>query len=101
MFFFRAISCVSWAKNNQEAKMSYTGKFIKIDLTTGKHQVGETDKSLLKKYHAKKEELEFAEDNMEEHWIEEDLEKYRVEIKACVAKIRALESAEEAQSASV
>ncbi len=49
---------------------------------------------LLKRYHSKKEELEFAEDNMEEHWIEEELEKYRVEIKACVAKARELESAE-------
>ena len=58
-------------------------------------------RKLLKLYHAKKEELEFAEDNMEEHWIEEELEKYRVGIKACVAKVKELESAEEAQSAPV
>ena len=30
--------------------MSYTGKFIQIDLTSKQHQIGESDKSLLKKY---------------------------------------------------
>ncbi len=30
--------------------MSYTGKFIQIDLTSKKHQIGESDKSLLEKY---------------------------------------------------
>ncbi|MEA3417876.1 MAG: hypothetical protein U9Q90_00645 [Campylobacterota bacterium] len=52
-------------------------------------------RKLLKRYHTKKEELEFAEDNMEEHWIEEELEKYRIEIRACVARIKELESAEQ------
>jgi len=66
-----------------------------------KEEVETYKKSLLKKYHAKKEEMEYAEDNMEEHWIEEELEKYRVEIKACVAKIKELESAEEAPSISI
>jgi|GEM_PF-3116505 len=56
---------------------------------------------LLKKYHAKKEEIEYAEDDMEEAWVEEELEKYRVEIKACVARIKELESAEDAPSTSV
>lgn len=46
---------------------------------------------LLEAYHAKKEDLEFAEDDMEEAWIEEELEKYRKEIKACLARIRELE----------
>ena len=49
---------------------------------------------LLKAYHAKKEDLEFAEDDMEEGWIEEELEKYRKEIKACVAKIKEMEGQE-------
>ncbi|MEA3456030.1 MAG: hypothetical protein U9R26_05955 [Campylobacterota bacterium] len=57
-------------------------------------------RKLLKLYHAKKEELEFAEDNMEEHWIEEDMEKYKVKIKACVTKIRELESVESTASTS-
>ena len=30
--------------------MSYTGKFIHIDLTKGTHKIGDTDKSLLEKY---------------------------------------------------
>ena len=30
--------------------MSYTGKFIQIDLTSKKHQIGESDKLLLEKY---------------------------------------------------
>ena len=30
--------------------MSYTGKWIHIDLSTGKHEIGETEKSLLEKY---------------------------------------------------
>ena len=30
--------------------MSYTGKWIHIDLSTGKHEIGETDKKLLEKY---------------------------------------------------
>ncbi len=30
--------------------MSYTGKWIQIDLSTGKYETGETDKSLLEKY---------------------------------------------------
>ncbi len=30
--------------------MSYTGKWIHIDLYTGKHEIGETDKKLLEKY---------------------------------------------------
>jgi len=30
--------------------MSYTGKFIQIDLTSKQHQIGESDKSLLEKY---------------------------------------------------
>ena len=30
--------------------MSYTGKFIQIDLTSKKHQIGESDKFLLEKY---------------------------------------------------
>ena len=59
-----------------------------------KEEIEEYRQKLLKLYHSKKDELEYAEDNMEEHWIEEELEKYRVEIKACVVKIRELESAE-------
>ncbi len=66
-----------------------------------KEEIELNRRKLLKLYHAKKEELEFAEDNMEEHWVEEELEKYRVEIKACVARIKELESAEEAPSISI
>ncbi len=66
-----------------------------------KEEVGDYRKTLLKKYHAKKEDMEYAENDMEEHWVEEELEKYRVEIKACVAKIKELESAEDAPSTSI
>ena len=59
-----------------------------------KEEIETYKQELLKRYHAKKEELDFAEDDMEEGWVEEKLEKYRVEIKACVAKIAELESAE-------
>ncbi len=60
-----------------------------------KEEIGEHRQELLKRYHSKKEELDFAEDDMEEAWIEEKLDKYRVEIKACVKKIKELESLEE------
>ena len=66
-----------------------------------KEEVENYKETLLKKYHAKKEEIEYAEDDMEEAWVEEELEKYRVEIKACVARIKELESAEEAPSISI
>ena len=66
-----------------------------------KEEIGIYRQKLLKKYHAKKEEIEYAEDDMEEAWVEEELEKYRVEIKACVARIKELESAEDAPSTSV
>ena len=45
---------------------------------------------LLKAYHAKKEDMDFAEDEMEEGWIEEELDKFRVEIKACITQIAEL-----------
>jgi tRNA U34 5-carboxymethylaminomethyl modifying GTPase MnmE/TrmE len=66
-----------------------------------KEEIEIVRQKLLKKYHAKKEEIEYAEDDMEEAWVEEELEKYRVEIKACVARIKELESAEEAPSISI
>jgi len=47
---------------------------------------------LLKIYHTKKDDLEFAEDDMEEDWIEEKLDIYRVKIRACNEKIKELES---------
>jgi len=50
---------------------------------------------LLKAYHTKKEDIDFAEDEMEEAWIEEELDKYRVEIRACVAKINELKEQQE------
>ncbi len=46
---------------------------------------------LLKAYHLKKEDMDFAEDEMEELWIEEELDTFRVEIKSCVAKIAELQ----------
>ena len=48
---------------------------------------------LLKAYHAKKEDMDFAGDEMEEGWIEEELEEFRVEIKACRVKIDQLKEA--------
>ena len=66
-----------------------------------KEEVESYKETLLKKYHSKKEEIEYAEDDMEEAWVEEELEKYRVEIKACVTRIKELESAEEAPSISM
>ena len=66
-----------------------------------KEEIETHRQKLLKRYHTKKEEMDFAEDDMEEAWVEEELEKYRVEIKACVARIKELESAENAPSASV
>ncbi|MEA3490677.1 MAG: hypothetical protein U9R27_02120, partial [Campylobacterota bacterium] len=49
-------------------------------------------KSLLKQYHAKKEDIDYANDELEEEWIEKELEEYRIEIKACVAKLKELSS---------
>ncbi len=45
---------------------------------------------LLQAYHAKKEDMDFAEDEMEEGWIEGELEEFRVEIKVCISKIAQL-----------
>jgi tRNA U34 5-carboxymethylaminomethyl modifying GTPase MnmE/TrmE len=50
---------------------------------------------LLKAYHTKKEDIDFAEDDMEEAWIEEELDKYRIEIRACAAKINELKEQQE------
>jgi len=50
---------------------------------------------LLKAYHLKKEDIEFAEDDMEEAWIEEELDKFRKEIKSCRAKIVQLQEESE------
>jgi len=52
-------------------------------------------KELLKQYHAKKEELEYAEDEMEEGWIEETLEKYRTAIRTCIKRIGEMEEEEQ------
>lgn len=46
---------------------------------------------LLKQYRSKKEELEFAEDDLEESLIEERLELYRGRIRACARRIEELE----------
>ncbi len=51
---------------------------------------------LLKAYHLKKEDIDFAGDEMEEAWIEEELNTFRVEIKSCSARI--LELKEEKES---
>jgi len=48
--------------------------------------------TLLKQYHAKKEELEYAEDDMEESRIEEELEAYRSKIRSCARRVEELES---------
>ena len=58
-----------------------------------KEEVETYKKSLLKRYHAKKKDIEYAEDDMEEGWIEEELEKFRAEIRACATRIAELESA--------
>jgi len=47
---------------------------------------------LLKAYHSKKEDIDFAEDEMEEAWVEEELDKFRKEIKASIARIEELKS---------
>jgi polyhydroxyalkanoate synthesis regulator phasin len=51
--------------------------------------------SLLKRYHEKKEELEYAEDDLEESRIEEVLDRYRTGIKACARRIETLEASDE------
>ncbi len=52
-----------------------------------KEQLESYKKALLEEYHAQKEEAEYAQNDMEEAWAEEKLEKYRVQIRAYSAKI--------------
>ncbi len=49
---------------------------------------------LLGRYRTKKESLEFAMDDMDEHFIEQDLEKYRIAIKECRTRIEELRGSE-------
>ena len=47
---------------------------------------------LKKRYHTKKEELEYAEDDFEEGLIQEELDRQKREIKSLLAKLRSLQS---------
>jgi len=53
-----------------------------------------TRQKLLKLYHTKKEELEFAMDDMEVYFIEQELDKFRTKIKECKAIMEELQARE-------
>jgi hypothetical protein len=59
-----------------------------------KEQLESYKKALLEEYRAQKEEAEYAQNDMEERWAEEKLEKYRIQIRACAAKIAELAQAD-------
>jgi hypothetical protein len=56
-----------------------------------KEEIESYKKALLQKYHNKKEDLEFAADEMEEGWIEDELEEYRAKIRACATRIKEMD----------